>query len=123
VSPFKPFDNTEFAAHSEREGSRLNVHLWGNADLRAKEALDALMVSIDQEATSAPVDEVVVNLRELVFMNSSCLKALVTWLSNVQRRPPTQQYKIRFLREPAAHWQVRSLGALAAFAPGIVQVE
>jgi hypothetical protein len=56
-------------------------------------------------------------------MNSSCLKALVTWLSNVQRRPATQQYKIRFLQEPAAHWQMRSLGALAAFAPGIVQVE
>jgi len=120
---FTPIENTEFAVNRQRDGSSLRLQMMGNADLRAKQAVDELLVAVDQEATTGLIQEVVVDLRELLFMNSSCLKALVTWLSSVQARPAPQQYRIRFLREPSAHWQVRSLGALAAFAPGIVQVE
>ena len=34
-----------------------------------------------------------------------------------------QQYLIRFLRDRAAYWQERSLGALKAFAPARVQLD
>ena len=75
------------------------------------------------ERAASPVAEVVVDLRRLEFMNSSCLKTLVTWLNNVRQRPPAQQYLIRFLRDRAAYWQERSLSALKAFAPAIVELE
>jgi hypothetical protein len=118
-----PIESTEFRATIQPQGNTLQLYMWGNADLRVKDALDDFLTKVDGQAKTGPVDEVVVDLRELLFMNSSCLKALVTWLSAVQRKPQPEQYKIRFLRQPDAHWQVRSLGALAAFAPGIVQVE
>jgi hypothetical protein len=118
-----PIDDAEFRARSMVEGRRLVLHFWGNADMRAKSPLDAFLAAADGKACAAAVEEVVVDLRELVFMNSSCLKALVTWLATVQERPAAERYLIRFLKEPAAHWQVRSLHALAAFAPDIVQIE
>ena len=119
----RPIDGAEFNAASKRDGSRLCIGLRGHADVNAKRALDGFVAEVDREACASPVAEVVVDLRRLEFMNSSCLKTLVTWLNNVRQRPPAQQYLIRFLRDRAAYWQERSLSALKAFAPAIVELE
>jgi hypothetical protein len=118
-----PIHNAEFDAGGERDESRLRVSLRGHADVNAKRALDGFVAEVDREASVGPVAEVVVDMRRLEFMNSSCLKTLVTWLNNVRQRPAAQQYLIRFLRDRAAYWQERSLAALKAFAPAIVHVE
>jgi hypothetical protein len=118
-----PIASTEFNAGTAREDSRLRVNLSGHADVGAKGALDGFVAEVDREASSGQVAEVVVDLRSLAFMNSSCLKTLVTWLNNVRQRPPSAQYLIRFLQDRTAYWQERSLAALKAFAPAIVQVE
>ena len=86
--------------------------------------LDGFVADVDKEARAADwVAEVVVDMRSLDFMNSSCLKTIVTWLNNVRQRPASEQYPIRFVRDRNAYWQERSLDALKAFAPGIVTVE
>jgi hypothetical protein len=113
----------EFEARSEIDGARVTLHLLGNADLLAKDRLAAFLGAADDEAVAAAVPEVVADLRELAFMNSSCLKTLVAWIGKVQDRPAPERYLIRFLKEPAAHWQTRSLDVLATLAPGIVHVE
>jgi anti-anti-sigma factor len=118
-----PIDGTEFNAAGERDDERLCVKLRGHADVGAKSALDGFVAQVDREASADWVSEVVVDLRRLDFMNSSCLKTLVTWLNNVRQRPADEQYSIRFLRDQNAYWQERSLDALKAFAPGIVKVE
>ena len=117
-----PTDDVEFAANSSVEGSRLNLYVRGNADLRAKSRLDTFLQAADDQAQSMNAEEVVVDFRELVFMNSSCIKGFVHWLGTVQEREEAKQYRIRFLSDPAAHWQSRSLQALSAFAPKIVTV-
>ena len=116
-------DVNEFKAASEREDERLCVRLRGHADVAAKPVLDGFVAEVDRQASADWVEEVVVDLRRLDFMNSSCLKTLVTWLNNVRQRPADEQYPIRFLRDQNAYWQERSLDALKAFAPGIVKVE
>jgi hypothetical protein len=118
-----PIESSEFHAGTEREDACLRVSLSGHADVAAKGALDGFVAEVDREACIGPVTEVVVDLRTLAFMNSSCLKTLVTWLNNVRQRPPSAQYLIRFLQDRTAYWQERSLAALKAFAPAIVQVE
>jgi hypothetical protein len=118
-----PIASSEFNAGSEREEARLRVSLSGHADVGAKGALDGFVAEVDREASNGPVTEVVVDLRRLAFMNSSCLKTLVTWLNNVRQRPASAQYLVRFLQDRTAYWQERSLAALKAFAPAIVQVE
>jgi len=118
-----PIEGADFSAASERDQARLCVRLRGHADLGAKRALEGFVAAVDHAARVDRVDEVVVDMRRLDFMNSSCLKTLVTWLKKVRERPATQQYPIRFLRDQSAYWQERSLDALRAFAPGIVNVE
>jgi anti-anti-sigma factor len=117
-----PIASNEFNAGTKREDTLLRVSLSGHADVGAKGALDGFVAEVDREASSG-VTEVVVDLRSLAFMNSSCLKTLVTWLNNVRQRPASAQYLVRFLQDRTAYWQERSLAALKAFAPAIVQVE
>jgi hypothetical protein len=113
----------EFRAHATLEGKRLELHLWGNADLRVKDKLDGFLAAADTQAMLHELPEVIADLRQLAFMNSSCIKALVTWLSGVQERSPAEQYRIRFLRDPDARWQSRSLQFLVAFAPKLITIE
>jgi anti-anti-sigma factor len=118
-----PIENDGFEAGGELEEARLCVHLRGHADLDAEDVLDGFVAEVDREASAGAVREVVVDMRDLEFMNSSCLKTLVTWLYNVRRRPTSAQYLIRFLSDRAAFWQERSLATLKAFAPAIVLLD
>ena len=121
--PLAPIEEADFTATGQFDGTQLAMRLWGNADMRVKARLDAFLDEADRSSIAAGVKEVVVDFRELVFMNSSCLKALVTWLGRVQDRPADQRYAIRFLKEPAAHWQKRSFNALHAFANEVLTIE
>jgi hypothetical protein len=119
----EPIKDDEFGARGLLEGRRVHLHLWGNADLRVKDRLDTFLRQADKLSVEAAVQEVVVDFLRLDFMNSSCLKALVTWLGKVQERPIAEQYGVVFLKNPAAHWQSRSLHALATFAPSMIRIE
>ena len=118
-----PIKDDEFGARAEMQDGRMNLQLWGNADLRVKERLDVFLHQADRRSVAAAVPEVVVDFRRLDFMNSCCLKALVTWLNKVQERPSAEQYRVVFLKDPAAHWQGRSLHALVTFAPAMIRIE
>ena len=122
-SPLDPIQEQDFRATGDFDDARLNLRLWGNADQRSNTLLDGFLQDADRQTVAAAIKEVVVDFRELVFMNSSCLKALVTWLRRVQEHPPAQRYAIRFLHEPEAHWQIRSFSALAAFGRGVLTIE
>lgn len=117
-----PIEEGDFTASGQLEGERISLRLWGNADMRVKARIDTFLEEADSKAVAAGVKEVVVDFRELVFMNSSCLKALVTWLGKVQDRPVNERYAVRFVREPAAHWQKRSFNALVAFASEVLTI-
>jgi hypothetical protein len=122
-SPLDPIQEPDFRATGIFDDTRLDVWLWGNADHRGNTVLDGFLRAADGRAVAAGVKEVVVDFRELVFMNSSCLKALVTWLRRVQEHSPEQRYAIRFVHDPQAHWQMRSFSALAAFGRGVLTIE
>src|SRR5262245_9803906 len=98
VPAVKPIEDPEFVARGELDGARRRLHLWGKADMRANDPLDKCLGAVDDRALADAAEEVVVDLRELVFMNSSCLKAVVTWLGRVQDRPTAQRYRVRFLK-------------------------
>jgi hypothetical protein len=117
--------DTEFEATAAVDGQSLVMKLWGNADLRVNGPLGPFLDSVDDEASRNHMGEVVADFRELVFMNSSCLKEFVRWIAQVEERDEDRgvRYKIRFLSDPDAQWQSRSLQALRAFAPGLVTIE
>jgi hypothetical protein len=89
----------------------------------AKEGLDGLLPRVHEEALRRSAAEVVVDFRKLEFMNSSCFKSFVTWISEVQELAPEKQYRLRLLSSPEMHWQRRSLHALRCFAVDLISVE
>lgn len=103
--------------------SVMTVRFRGTADVEAKPALDHYVAALHEESCRISASKVVVDFRELEFMNSSSFKTFVTWLSQVQELPTDKQYRIHFLSNPSMHWQRRSLAALSCFAVDLVTIE
>jgi hypothetical protein len=118
----RPVDDFDFTASAGPGEQSLSVTLTGNADLNVKTELERFMLAVHEEARRTGAREVVVDVRELEFMNSSCLKSFVWWISSVQALGSGNQYRITFVSSPAMYWQRRSLGALAGLAHEIVSV-
>jgi hypothetical protein len=107
-----------FSLRPKLDGDRLNVKFAGTGDMDAVDAVDSYLRMVDAEAQRLKLGEVIVDMSELYFLNSSCLKAFVTWISSVKR----WHYRIRFLTDPNLYWQRRSLSALQRLGMGFVTV-
>ena len=103
-----------------RDGT-LQLKLKGNADIRVMFPLETMMNALEQEISRLGIREVVVDLRELEFMNSSCFKTFVTWISAALDSP--SPYKVTFRSNQTMLWQRRSLHALSAFATDLIAIE
>lgn len=119
----RPLQGSELHANVTAEEHGLLVSLAGTADLRVTEDVEKLLADVHQRVLNEAVEEVKVDLRSLEFMNSSCFKSFVTWISQVQDLPEAKQYRIRFISSPAILWQRRSLNALSCFAAHLVTIE
>ncbi|MDI1429906.1 MULTISPECIES: hypothetical protein [Polyangium] len=113
----------DFSANVRAEGRSLVLRLSGNADMAAKDSLDTLLPRVHAEAQRISATEVQVDFRNLEFMNSSCFKSFVTWISEIGDLERSKEYKIRLLSNPEMHWQRRSLHALRCFAVDLISVE
>lgn len=112
----------ELRARLTQEDGALEAKLWGTADLRVTDSVEAILSRVHQKALELSIPEVRMDLRELEFMNSSCFKSFVSWISEVSDLT-AGQYRIRFLSNPSILWQRRSLHALSCFAAELVTIE
>ena len=101
----------------------IKVRFAGTADVEAKPDLDASVKKLQEESLRLGATKVVIDFRELEFMNSSCFKVFVSWLATLQEIAPEKQYRIHLLSNPNLHWQRRSLAALSCFAVDLVAIE
>jgi len=94
------------------------VKMSGNGDAEAVSLLDRFLKLLHKNLTDEGRTSVAVDLGELYFMNSSCLKAFVSWIYKVNTtgRP----YQIRLQMNPRQPWQRRSLEPLKRLAPAVV---
>jgi hypothetical protein len=118
----EPVREIDFLADASLGEGTLSATVSGNADLNVRLALDRFLTEVHREARLHGVKEVTVDLRSLDFMNSSCLKSLVSWVTQIQDMPRAQQYHVTFLSSPTLYWQKRSLHALSCLANEIVTV-
>src|SRR5438128_9709292 len=102
----------DFAGAASHEGESITVHLKGNADYAAIDELEKLLPRIHAEAKRLGVRDVTVDIRALEFMNSSCFKCFVSWITEIQDLPEAAQYQVKFVSNPQLHWQKRSLHSL-----------
>jgi hypothetical protein len=112
----------DFAASASASERSILVSLSGTADLTIRNQLDHFLREVHQEAQRSRAEEVTVDVRQLEFMNSSCLKCFVWWVSTVQDQPSDAKYRIVFVSSPSVYWQRRSLDALACLAGDIISI-
>jgi hypothetical protein len=113
----------DFSAHASASERKIQVSLTGTADLTVKTQLDRFLREVHTEAQRCLAEEVTVDVRQLEFMNSSCLKCFVWWISTVQEQPGDGKYRIVFVSSPSVYWQRRSLNALACLANEIISIQ
>ena len=111
------------SARTSHDGANVVITCAGSAESEAFKALSEALAAAHADAMQRAAPAVIADVRELEFASSSCLKAFVTWLQRVQELDDGQRYKVKFRSNPRHSWQKRSLGALAAFAAGVVEVE
>ena len=103
------------------EGVRGRVRFAGTGEAEGARVLDRFLGLLHDEALSQELREVTIELAELEFINSSCLKAMVAWIYKVdtEGRP----YTIRLVRDASMHWQRTSLATLQRLAPEVVVIQ
>jgi hypothetical protein len=110
-----------FSASVVHDANVIVLRLTGTADVAAQQHLEPLLAAVHAQMAALGLSRVQVDLRELQFMNSSCIKDLIVWLEKV--RKAEKGYLVTFLSSDARPWQRRSLQALKQFAKGIVSIE
>jgi hypothetical protein len=115
-------EEPRFAVSIESADRTLSARLIGTADLDVKSTLDEFLERLHQTALAGSVAEVVMDFRELKFMNSSCLKGLVAWICTLQELPPPRRYRVVLVSSPEMRWQRRSLRALWSLATDLVTI-
>jgi hypothetical protein len=114
---------SDLKTETEIARSAFTVKMMGSAETGAMTELDGFLKRLHESAVDAKVPEVVIDMRSLEFMNSSCFKQFVTWINTLQEAPTESQYRVRFVADEKKHWQSRSLGALACFAVDLIRIE
>lgn len=99
------------------------IKLEGTADTESRSELEAFICQAHVEAVRLRVPHVIVDLRELEFMNASSLKVFVMWLAQMNDLGPGNRYKLVFRSNPNLPWQQRGLAALSCFAVDLVTIE
>ena len=119
-----PSIETEFfSATTEVEAAKLLAKMTGNADQDITTVLDEFLGKVHDEASSHSISEVVVDLRDVEFMSSACLKAFVTWIHVARTLPEASRYQIVILSQPEILWQRRSMHALSCIAKDLVKLQ
>ncbi len=112
-----------FRTAARHDADRLEVSIQGEASLDSLESLSRVLDATHEEAVRLSSKEVVMNLTQLEFLNSSGVKHFVKWLRRASAAGEGQGYRIRILSSPLVPWQRRGLEALRCFAPQRVTVE
>ena len=108
-----PIELEGFSCWPREQGHLLVLEMRGEADLAASNPLRELLEQVHAFALESARDEIVIDLTELEFMNSSSFKAFVTWIVDLVELPEAQRYKLRFRSNPMLQWQRRSMKAIA----------
>jgi hypothetical protein len=118
----EPLVLTGLTSNVRADGAKVVVELTGSADMESVDLLNLHLAALHRETLRAKAVEVAVDFRQLEFMSSSCLKAFVEWISNIQDLAPGERYRVEFRSNPQLRWQRRSLHSLQCFAADLITV-
>ncbi len=111
-----------FTTKSQKDADVITVRFSGEVDLESIDALQRILIGAHEIALAEHAKQVIIDLTQLEFMNSSGVKHFVTWLRSASQLPDATSYKIRLVASKTIPWQKRSLAALRTFAVSIVSI-
>jgi ABC-type transporter Mla MlaB component len=116
----KPIQQATFEADAILDDAGIAVRFAGIADLNMKAMMDSFLRATHEEAKRLDVNVVNVDVSGLEFINSSCLMAVVNWITGVKEM--ARRYQISFHFQSIRDWHRRSFGVLAQLGEGVVSV-
>lgn len=120
--PVTSMETERFALVARRETPRIVAKLTGTADQAIAVELGEAFRAIHVAVANGGITEAVLDLRGLEFMSSACIKALLTWIGDIQDLEPDRRYSLELVSSAAHHWQKRSLNTVRCFATDLVRV-
>jgi len=114
---------SEFVGEALAAHESIHVILSGNADMQVRDALRLLLRDVHAAATLAAVGEVVLDIRPLVFLSSSCISALVGWTTSIAADGDGHTYRVRIVWTSELGWRPETLRAIARVTPDIVSFD
>jgi hypothetical protein len=120
--PIPPVKHSGFLADASPSLNAVDARLAGNADSLVLPELESFLALLHTEACRLGAGEVRLDVRELYFMNSSCMKLFVNWFTLLRELDQKKQYRVVIRSSPKLHWQARSFDALCYIANGLVTV-
>jgi anti-anti-sigma regulatory factor len=103
------------------EDRRLILKLSGTFDMTSANALQAYLEQVALEARRLQLLELVIDVVEVYYLGSSCIKSFVTLTVGMQSG--TAGLLLRVVTNPRLDWQERAFSVLARIAPQRVRVE
>lgn len=100
---------------------KLVLKMVGTFDMTSATALQLYLDQVQAEARKSQVLELVIDVAEVYYLGSSCIKAFVTL--TVGMKSGTAGMLLRLITNPRLDWQERAFSVLARIAPDRVIVE
>jgi len=118
-----PVSSHSFSASVNEDGMSVRAKFSGTADMEVHAQLTSFLDQLHAALTEQDRRRVIADICELYFMNSSCLKLFVVWVGRAAKLSPETRYRVAFLMDPKLQWQRRTLEAMRAFAPAVLEIE
>lgn len=102
----------------------VSLKFKGEIDMREPDrVLDPFFEAIHTSALKHCIKIIEMDFRELVFLNSSGIKCLITWLIKLKELDQKIRYNVKIIYSEEITWQSTSLRTLAILVPDIVTAE
>jgi anti-anti-sigma regulatory factor len=116
----QPIKAEGYSLAATEESGRVSVRLTGTFDMTATTDLSLFLVSIEGDAKRLNVREIVLDVVEVYYLGSSCIKSFVTLVEALKKHG---NLLIRVVVNPRLDWQDRTFAVLSRLAPALVVLE
>ncbi|WP_438014118.1 hypothetical protein WMF18_24725 [Sorangium sp. So ce315] len=116
----EPVVTESFGIEPALREDTLRVKLTGTGDMAAAAPLGSTLKDLQWEAVRLRVSAVEFDVRALYFLNSSCLKAFISFICGLAGQG--LRCKVQFVTDARLGWQRRSLTALERMSPELVSI-
>ncbi|WP_437730453.1 hypothetical protein [Sorangium sp. So ce1335] len=116
----EPVVTDSFGIEPALRDDTLSIKLSGTGDMAAAPSLGICLKALQAEVMRLSINLVEFDVRALYFLNSSCLKAFISFIFAVAGQG--MKCKVQFITDARLGWQRRSLTALERMSPDSVSI-